>query len=174
MKDKDFWVGDNVTLLKSNRIGIILKIEKGGKILVKVDQSKIWTSANNLNVIVEEEKDKFKEIDEWLADVDTSPTKNKLNPTKKFNANIIDLHIEKLDTTGKIILEANILDYQMTCFINWLDERHRKRAVTLTAIHGKGTGTLKNTIESYLKNDNRIALVNSINNDGALEIWLKY
>lgn len=174
MKEKDLWVGDHVTLLKSNRIGIIHKIEKDGKILVKVDNSKIWTNANNLSVIIEEEKDKFKEIDDWLVDEVYSPSKNKLLSAPKFNANILDLHIEKLDTTGKILLEANILDYQMTCFKSWLDERHRKRAVTLTAIHGKGTGTLKNTIESYLKNDNRIALVNSINNDGALEIWLKY
>ena len=56
MKEKDLWVGDSVTLLKSNRIGIIHKIEKDGKILVKVDNSKIWTNANNLSVIVEEEK----------------------------------------------------------------------------------------------------------------------
>ncbi len=174
VKDKDLWVGDKVTLLKSKRIGIIQKIEKGGKILVKVESSKIWTNANNLSVIVEEEKDKFKEIDEWLSDEIPTLSNNKPKAIPKFNANIIDLHIEKLDTTGKILLETNILDYQMTCFMTWLEQRHRKRAVTLTAIHGKGTGTLKTTIESYLKNDKRIALVNSINNDGALEIWLKY
>ncbi len=174
MDIKDLWIGDKVRLIKSKRIGKVLKMDKNGKIIVVVDNSKITTSASNLEIFIEEEGNKFQEIDDWLSESKETFDKTGAKKIKNLPGNFIDLHFEKLDTKGKIILDQNILEFKMNTFKEWFEKSYTKRYVTLTVIHGKGTGTLKSVLESWLKTDHRVQMIKSINDDGALEIWLRY
>jgi dsDNA-specific endonuclease/ATPase MutS2 len=174
MKKEDLWIGDTVQLIKSGRVGKVKNIEKNGKIMVLVENKKVITNIENLMHITPEKEEKFKDIDEWISQVHQPPNEKKLNLKNKKPSNIIDLHIDKLDTHGKIILEQNILEFQLNCFKEWFEERYSKRIAVVTVIHGKGTGTLRNSLETWLNTELRVAMFNSINDGGALEIWMKY
>lgn len=174
MDSKDLWIGDQVRLIKSQRIGKVVKIEKNGKIIIESNKSKITTNANNIEIYSPEVTNKFQEIDDWLTDKENINQHSKAKKIKSLPGSFIDLHFEKLDTNGKIILEQNILEFKMNTFKEWFEKCYTKRYATLTVIHGKGTGTLKSVLESWLKTDQRVQFIKSINDDGALEIWLKY
>jgi dsDNA-specific endonuclease/ATPase MutS2 len=172
MKLSDLWVGDNVLLLKSNRYGKIISIHKDGIVNVRLnDGISVKTKAGNLKVIDEGDSNDLNEVDEWLKNLESQQKQTK-SKSNNFQTTL-DLHFEKLDIDDKIVTQGNILDLQLDIFKTWLDEATRRRKRIITVIHGKGTGTLKAYLISYLKNDPRISLINSTNEGGALEIFLK-
>ncbi|HMP29136.1 MAG TPA: Smr/MutS family protein [Saprospiraceae bacterium] len=176
MKKVDIWIGDKVILIKSGRRGIIQKIDKNDKIAVKVDHKIVNTSLENIQIIEEKSDNKFSDIDDWIAKEEkiksTTAKTTKINHNKPNNT--LDLHLEKLDTKGKIIMDQNILEFKMTYFKKWFEERYSKKIICVTVIHGKGTGTLKNVLETWLRSDPRVAFINTKNDGGAMEIWFKY
>ena len=174
MEIKNLWIGDEVRLIKSQRVGKVVKIDNNAKIVVSVGTSKVTTHAGNLELFRHEPKQKFQDIDEWLANNEKPSIEKNVKIKKHVAGNFIDLHLDKLDTQGKIILEQNILEFKMNTFTTWFENTYKKRYATMTVVHGKGTGTLKSVLESWLKSDHRVQFIKSINDDGALEIWLKY
>jgi dsDNA-specific endonuclease/ATPase MutS2 len=170
MKLSELWVGDKVVLVKSGRIGQVINIEKSGTIRVKISERVIKTSLSNIKQIEETKTNGYHEIDEWLSDLNKAkPEERKRKPFQST----LDLHFEKLDLGDRIVTQHNIFDIQIEVFKAWYNEAISRRKKSITVIHGKGTGTLKGYLLSYLKTDPHVALISSTNDDGALEILLK-
>ena len=119
-----------------------------------------------------EELDKAEgmEIDPYLL-LPEFETKKIKKPV--FTNNSIDLHIETLSPHLVNSPPERILLYQMEIFNQFLDFAIGQKYYSVQIIHGKGTGALREEIRAVLKYKPEIKIWQSINQDGATEVWLK-
>lgn len=167
----DFWVGDSVYLIKSARHGKIIQLTKDGKAKVQTQKGVVNTPLSNLKLASEiSSQKKFEEIDNWVEQLNTPQSDKKVNISRPKT--VIDLHMHILAPEANLHKD-HILEYQLNAFTDWLDTMYFLRKSPITVIHGKGKGVLRKLISDQLQNDHRVSLVNSINDDGALEVWFK-
>lgn len=91
---------------------------------------------------------------------------------------VIDLHIEKLSDNWTHLSNAEILDIQLKEFEKWYDLAIAHRQATLIAIHGVGTGRLRDEIHDMLRLKREVkTFVNQYHPSfgyGATEIYFQY
>lgn len=157
---KDLWIGDDVKVISSGRIGKFEGIHANGKAKIKSKNQLYLVDAIDLESYIVKEVE-----DTWIL-VETKDSE------KIEVKDSIDLHIEILNPNLKESMPERILDYQVKAFEAFLQSAKKSYKNEFIIIHGKGTGVLKNYIMSIIKNDKDIKLYNSINDGGAVKILL--
>lgn len=162
------WIGDMLKITSSGRIGTFEGIHPSGKLRIKSGQKIYLATSKNLEVYIEkEESDASKILSEIVQNE---------KETQFFTvfANTLDLHIEKLNPLLKNSIPERIIDYQIKALDHFINEVTERKIKTATIIHGKGTGVLRNIVESTLKSIPEVFNYHSINNDGAVSVFFKY
>jgi len=167
----DLWVGDWLLIKSKNIKGTFEGLEDGYAV-VKVDEKLYKVNDDNLEVTdAPVLKDKY-----------TLPTDNthvvlqqepKSIPIDTSNAlNTIDLHIEKLAPDFHFNFDE--LSFQVRTCDAFIKKSINTGLDVITIIHGKGKGILKKEIESLLeKYSDYVSVKTSVNQGGAIEVWLK-
>jgi len=159
---KDIWIGDNVQIISSGRVGVFEGIHATGKARVNSKGKIYLATAKNLRIFKPGEVqetlvfDDEKEVKLSISDFDTS----------------LDLHIEKLKPDLQTALPERIIDYQIKAFETYLETAISLGVRTVTVIPGKGKGVLKQSIITLIKSDKRVKLYTEIHGGGALELLL--
>lgn len=173
----DFWIGDWVRNMHTGRIGTYEgENNKPGsknknKVRVKIDGRIFLIPVNRLQLLSE------KEVEAYRINKHTEP----YNPKKKSSGfpedvfkDTIDLHIEILapHLAGKQV--ELILQKQIDSAREFIQKAIARRRLTITIIHGKGTGALKMEIDHLLDNYPQVFYKKEVNNGGAVEVLFKY
>ena len=91
---------------------------------------------------------------------------------------VVDLHIEKLNNDWQHLTNAEILDIQLKEFEKWYDLAVAHHQSNLIAIHGVGTGRLRDEIHDILRLKKEVkSFVNQYHPSfgyGATEIYFQY
>lgn len=161
----DLWVGDLVKIIKSGKTGTFEGVSIDGRIRVKFGDKILLVKKSNLEKIDE----KLLEKKQFEINIDDHGDKVIYKEFEKS----IDLHIEKLNVHLVNALPERIADYQIKAFENYLNEAIKRRVSFVTVIHGKGTGTLKSTIQSLISSSEEVSHFHLVNNDGATEVYFK-
>jgi hypothetical protein len=106
---KDLWIGDELIMNSSGRVGRFAGINHDGKARIEVEGKIFLTSANNLQHFKQQE-DPFRQIDELLG----FRSKRNISPKIEGSKSEIDLHIEILAPHLENELPAMILNYQLS------------------------------------------------------------
>lgn len=159
---KDIWIGEKIMILSSRRIGVFKGIHKNGKARIESEGKMYLASGKNLKI---------------YNPKDPHPILNFENDNEKkihFKdfKDTIDLHIEKLKPDLITAIPERIIDYQIKAFEKHLEDASILGIREITVIHGKGTGALKSSILTLIKNDKRVRLYTEINQGGALHLLL--
>lgn len=167
MKADDFWIGEHVILLKSNRLGIV-KGTKEGRVKVKVGDKIILSLPSNLKIHIPPKKHPLLEA----MDEESQPRESLINRRLKFKAEI-DLHIEKLQHSKKNDNPIAILEFQLRKLTAFLDDAIDLGIPKVNIIHGKGTGALKQEVYNIFKDYQQIKSLYPTNQDGAVIVYFK-
>jgi len=159
---KDIWIGEIVQIISSGRTGFFEGLNKEGKARINSKGKIYLATAKNLRLYKSAQSQ-----DHWVTEED-QPVKKSISDFVKT----LDLHIEKLRPDLETALPERILDYQVKAFENYLEEALSLGINTVTIVHGKGKGILKQSILALIKNDKRIKLHTEIHAGGALELLL--
>ncbi|OWY21018.1 hypothetical protein C7N43_00855 [Sphingobacteriales bacterium UPWRP_1] len=87
------------------------------------------------------------------ANKEEKPAKTVINAEER----VIDLHIEKLQTSFRHLSNSQILQIQLTAFEKSLNEAIKRQEKTMVVIHGKGTGKLRSEIFNLLRSYPQVA-----------------
>ena len=161
----EFWIGDIVRIVSSGKIG---KYEGqiNGMAKIKVDNKILLVNFNDFELVEEDE----------INTEDHASSKEKIqsiNTIKSFS-DVLDLHIEKLNPAMQNQLPEMIINYQIKIAKEYLKEAIKRKRLSITIIHGKGTGVLKMEILHLLDAFPQIYFTKSVNDGGAIEILFNY
>lgn len=159
------WVGDHIRVKSSGRIGTFEGISSKGKARIKSENKIFLVSASNLESYEVKEEESVIEFSDLVKD-----KSHKVN--KASFENSIDLHIEKLNPSLINGLPERIIDFQTKAFLSFFDNAKSLNVPVITIIHGKGTGALKQVVQSIVKGDDAVLSFKEINNGGATEVAL--
>jgi len=159
---KDIWIGEKVLIVSSGRRGVFRGIHENGKGRIESDGKMYLATGKNLKIY--DPKDPEPILSFNLG------SENKLS-FHEFNSTI-DLHIEKLKPDLITAIPERIIDFQIKAFEKHLENASELGIREITIIHGKGTGALKSSILTLIKNDKRVKLHTEINQGGALQLLL--
>ncbi|MDQ3142095.1 MAG: Smr/MutS family protein [Bacteroidota bacterium] len=161
----DLWIGDCVYLKHENVRGIFQGFD--------IDNNGLFLIGNQRIVSLERE---FEIVEESLPDVLESLSKDKipiLKPKEKNQpSKSIDLHMEILNPGLTLNNASEILKYQLNEFKIFLEKSISNKQFSITIIHGKGEGILRNEVRSLLRSDPRIKIFKEANDNGATDVWL--
>ena len=161
---EDLWIGDLLRLKKSGRVGKFLGQSKDGRLRIEIEQKVVLSKFENVEVLPEVTHNQ-KLIDLKEEELSQKLGYKKLEPT-------IDLHIERLNPNLTNALPERIIDFQIKSFENFMAEAVNRGLKYVTIIHGKGTGVLKTSIQTYLKSMDEVKHFHDVNNGGATEVIL--
>ncbi|NND33935.1 MAG: hypothetical protein HKN76_15205 [Saprospiraceae bacterium] len=158
------WIGDEVKILSSGKTGFFEGME-AGKAKVRIDGGHSLHAAHDLVLYEAPEEDDLLEI------LEITPVKVKQKDVPF--SNILDLHLEKLPnySPGSGI---SILDYQIKKCKEFIEEVIRRKLLSATIIHGRGTGILREQILVLLSAYKQIKIQHPKNEGGAIEVLLFY
>lgn len=166
----ELWIGDLLRIKSSGKIGKFDGIAKDGSARIKISEEIVIAAADDLKAVNEKKlaaslnthKEAFKE----RSRID------KLNFGLNYNseAHSIDLHIDVLNPSLNSNRAERIFDFQMKAFESYLRKSIKEKKGSIKVIHGKGTGVLKDEIESILKFHPKVLQTFSIHDGGAIEI----
>jgi len=161
----DLWVGDQLRVRSSGRIGSFQGLAKDGRVRIRSNNKTYLVHAGQLEKVEDIERHlKLAELQE-----DSLPNKRTFTRVE----NQIDLHIEKLNPNLLNALPERIVDYQIKEFEKYLTLAIAQNLKFLSIIHGRGTGVLRSHIHQYLKTTKAVKHFHLTNNDGATEVTLK-
>ena len=169
MNLKELWIGDQIRLKKSGRIGKFEGIGKGGKARINVGEKIILATSDNIERYTPPPPKKLP-----LFDDEPKAVKVSRLDVEHHSRNQIDLHIDILAPHLANELPVRIIEYQLEAFKIFINDSHERKRSVITIIHGKGEGVLKNHIHVYLQSDPRIKFFSETNRGGATEVWLNY
>ena len=161
----DYWIGDTVKIIYSGKIGKFegeinenAKVKTGNKILL--------VPLKDIEIVEEDEFDHFPPDD---------PVEKKLldNKFRSFS-DILDLHIDKLNPKIKNEPPQLIINHQIRIAKEYITEAIKRKRLSVTIIHGKGTGALKMEIHHLLKSFPQVYFTKNVNEEGAVEILFSY
>jgi len=167
----DFWIGDWV---KDPKTGLIGKYE--GKIdfqaKINVQGKFYFVKESDLTILTDAQIEKHLEKKKK-----STSNKKKTAPGRKKTLNFensLDLHIEKLapHLVGK--RAELIVVHQIQKCRSFIFEAIKRKQISITIIHGKGTGALKMEVEHLLMEFDEVYFTKSINNGGGIELMLSY
>ena len=162
----DFWIGDWVKIISSNKIGKYEgKINEKAKI--KIENNIYMVNSVDIILLAEDEIPKPKDK---IKIVSTKSIESPLLPFK----NTLDLHIEILAPKMENERAEVLVNYQIKQAEKFIKEAIKRKQISIILIHGKGIGALKLEIEHLLKNFSEVYFTKTINNGGATEIMFQY
>lgn len=161
----DYWIGDWVKVLTSNKLGLY-EGEVNGKAKIKIETEYFLLDYSEFELLPEE----------------LIPNKNevitKVNPNSSVDKTsfdfTLDLHIEKLKPSLANAIPEMILKHQLQKAKEFIESAIEKRAFRIVLIHGKGLGSLKMEIEHLLGGYPQLNYFITINDGGATEVYFKY
>ncbi len=166
----DLWVGDRLILLKSQRTGLFQGI-KNGKIRVKVDNSIVISSIDNIALAPEQKSNPA--LDSVNKEFKTSSlTKSNIFLEKQSFNDTIDLHIEKLQASKQHDPPVAIVEFQIRKLKEFIEKAIRLKCAKVHIIHGKGTGALKMEAEHLVKSYDEFVSIYPINDGGGMTVYL--
>lgn len=163
---EELWIGDFVQILSSGKKGKFIGVSKDGRARVDYQSKVLLVSARNLVLIEEVEPDT---LDLGLDEDST------ITPTvkaTKFDPKL-DLHIESLHPSLHNSQPEHILDYQLRACNDFIKKAIELRVATITIIHGRGSGRLKDEVMHILGNYNEVLMSETGHNGGAQIVLLK-
>jgi dsDNA-specific endonuclease/ATPase MutS2 len=164
---KALWIGDKLKLLIEDEVGTFEGLDISGKIKVKVKGKIILSDISNLEIYKEDDAMPMIIFDDVITD-------NKITKRSSTFPREIDLHIEKLNPQYKNKPGEAVVDYQIKCCQDYIQEAIALKIYKVTIIHGKGEGKLKSYIHELLKSYTEVKMKILTNQDGATEVWLSY
>ncbi len=173
---KDLWIGDEVRLKKSQRVGKFEGIHKNGKARILIDNKIVLSTASNLSLLTEDEIQ------------DLSPTSSDLNleeetiqsPIVTSNDSyhsepeMLDLHLETLNPLFTESPALSVLEYQLKCCEDFIHRSISDKKFMVRIIHGKGKGILKKEVEAMVNSHPQILISTPSMDGGALELIFSY
>lgn len=165
VRASDLWVGDQLRLLQSGRVGRFVNVVNDGRLRIKVGDKFILAKPHMLEQIEE------KEYSQKLIELKEQELEKQLGV--KFPDKQIDLHMENLNPNLLNALPERIVDVQLKAFEAYMDEVLKMKYKFVTIIHGKGKGVLKAAIHTYLSATEEVNHFVAVNNGGATEVFLK-
>ncbi len=166
----DLWIGDKVTVLDGNKIGIFEGIEKG-QAKIKIDNKMHLFTSDKLAVYTEAVNQM--PIITFENEVNFDAPKKTKTSQKKFVYEI-DLHMEKLNPSFTATTAQTVLDYQLQACEDFIRESISNKLTRCTIIHGKGEGKLRELVHSMLGSYREANMKILTNRDGATEVWFSY
>jgi len=161
----DFWIGDKVKIIHSGKTGKF-EGEINGNAKIKIQGKILLIPLKDIELVEEDDQ-------KYFPPVDSNNKKFVENKFKSFS-DVLDLHIEKLNPEMKNEIPQMIINYQLKIAKEYILEAIRRKRLSVTIIHGKGTGALKMEIHQLLKGFSEIYFTKSVNKDGAIEIIFSY
>ncbi len=159
---KEIWIGEKVRVISSGRIGTYEGIsKKKGKIRVRSGDKIYIASAKNVELYNEVDQNDLNLEEEELTQVQDIPSE-------------LDLHINVLAPHLEHANPIQILDFQIRKAKEFLALAYEKRKYSVTLIHGKGTGQLRNEVLHLLKENPTVQFYKEVNNGGAQEVLFNY
>ncbi len=162
----DLWIGDEIFLIKSQRVGKFDGVTPDGKIRVKISSKTIITTPSNVKPY---QRKILSKADKLLMELKNDISVKK---TKKL-LNTIDLHIDVLNPSMANALPERIVSYQVQAAKNFIDQAVKNHLREITIIHGKGEGVLRQEIHHLIKMSQYVHFFATTNDGGATEIILK-
>jgi len=160
IKLEDLWIGDELKITSSGRVGTYEGKHANGNAIIRSDNKTYLADVKDLEIYTAP-----KEIKEIVFEQ---------APKLKTPAigDSIDLHIEKLNPHMIGSRPERILDIQIKAFEDFFEAAKQSYKSEITVIHGKGTGVLKNAVMSIIKTDKSIQQCHAIHNGGAVRLVL--
>lgn len=162
----DLWIGDQVKLMSSGKVGTF-----EGKISAVIARVKI--EGRLLNVPCSDlaiYKESPISVDEILQSQFVKNTAQKTSAVPDE----IDLHIKVLDSSMSNQMPERILHFQIQKASQYIEAAIQKRKYKIKIIHGKGTGVLKTEIKHLLKSYKHVLCTHEVSNGGAIEVLFTY
>jgi dsDNA-specific endonuclease/ATPase MutS2 len=169
MNPNDLWIGDQVKIKKSRKIGSYEGLNPKGKARINVNGIILLVKTTSIELLDENEED---HEDFGFTEKELHVSQNKTKPKASFK-NSLDLHIEKLNPGIQNAHPQIILDHQLNMCRRFLEDAIAKRKNVVTVIHGKGTGALKQEVLYLMQEYSAVRFAVEVNNGGAQEVWLK-
>ncbi len=166
MNLKELWIGDEVVLIKSGRIGKFEGIHSSGKARINIQGQMVLSHANNIEIYAAPEEE-----DILLLFPDETEHVEKSIQIPKWK-DTIDLHIDKLAPHMEHNAPATILEFQLRKCKEFLQVAIDKKVTIVHIIHGKGNGVLREAVLHLLKDYSEIRYALPEKNGGSLEVWL--
>lgn len=165
----ELWIGDKVIITESNLVGTFEGINKNGKAEIKVDgKINLFSGADLKEYREEVESFEFEFLDE---EINQAP---KIKNYKSKLKSEIDLHIQILSPENTNSHPATIIEIQIEALQKFIQDSIAKSARTVTIIHGKGEGKLKEYVHQYLDSIPQTKWKVLTNKNGATEVWFEY
>lgn len=160
---KNLWIGEMLQVISSGRIGTFEGLGKNGKLRIKVEGKIYLASLSN--------------VKEYIAPADKKILP--LEPIKKYKevkafVDQLDLHMEKLNPDLEHANPIQILNYQVKTCETYIRQAINRKRASVTIIHGRGKGQLKNEVIHLLKSYPEVKFFVEKNNGGAQEILFQY
>lgn len=167
---KNLWIGEKIKVTALDLVGTFEGIDNDGKAKIRINSMIRTYDLEALEVFTEEEKTYF-DLD--LLIEEKKPT-SKLNtiPTKLVNE--IDLHIQTLSPEHTNSHPSVIIDVQLEALQKFVQKSINQSVRSITIIHGKGEGKLKEYVHTYLSAIPQTKWKVLTNKDGATEVWFEY
>ena len=165
----DFWIGDWVR----DKVGNVYGTYEGnrtGMALVKIGGSIREIPENRLILLSDKEVEAIR-MNERTRKSDK--LKSKTPEDETFN-DTIDLHIENLAPHLANRQVELILKKQLDAAKLFIEKAIDKRQLSITIIHGKGTGALKMEIMHMLEGYEAVYFTKPVNNEGAVQVLFQY
>ena len=167
---KNLWIGEKIKVTALNLVGTFEGIDREGKAKIRINSTIQTYDQEVLEVFTEEEKTYF-ELD-FLTEEKTTTSKINTIPTKLRNE--IDLHIQILSPEHTNSHPAVIIDVQLEALQKFVQKSINQTVRSITIIHGKGEGKLKEYVHQYLSTIPQTKWKVLTNKDGATEVWFEY
>lgn len=173
---KDLWIGDEVRLIKSQRVGKFEGIHKSGKARIAIEDKIVLSPASNLSLLSEDEIKELEPITgdvEILEELEPSPVVTN-NDTYHSESELLDLHLETLNPLFSESPSMTVLEYQLKCCEDFIHRSIQAKKFMVRVIHGKGKGILKKEVEAMVNSHPQILIATPSMDGGALELIFSY
>ncbi len=138
---REFQVGDDILVFDLKKEGKITKIDKDFY-FVKIGYAKLKTSSDNLRL---------------LSDIeDDMPKQKSKNKFQRKNGGSMSTPAVSARISAEIDVRGMIGDDAWMAVDKYIDEALLANLPSVTVIHGKGTGALRQAIQSRLRRDKRV------------------
>ena len=163
MRLSELWIGDEVYMRLSDRVGRFVGIAKDGRARIEHDGKIYLIHPKHLSL--QENKSRNYKLENIMRE------EAKANLKKGTLPNTIDLHIEQLAPNLKNEAPQLILSYQIKKCKAYIDSAIALKYKYILIIHGKGAGVLKMEILHLIESYEQIAYVIPKHEGGASEVW---
>ncbi|MBE6729575.1 MAG: endonuclease MutS2 [Ruminococcaceae bacterium] len=132
---RELVVGDNITVVSLNKTAVVLKIDdKNNKVNVSAGNFNLWVDSNDIRLTNAKSQQPIKQ-------------ERKVSVSSSNKARIV---------SGEIDIRGMASDEGTLALDRYIDNAIISGTETVTVIHGKGTGVLRNAVHRHLKSHKNV------------------